>query len=331
MKRLALLAALLLLTAATFPYGRITHLSYDTGPYIGSFHLSEQGITLEGDGVIGEDVGLRYPPDANGNTADSTCVYLEAPHIALRDLVISGPMVNGSWGRAAGLGDGIRFDGASVPQHNRVIWATVLDHVSVLYAGRSCLRIDPGKNPNGSAGYWVSPSLRDCNFYGAMGDGVWVSTVTDADWTRCTSSNNGGWSYYFDGIQTSRFKIAAESSNGGIYLRNGEACVFEACHVEEFAGHSVRPGLVLDNCHGVTVQGCSFASWNTPGTISISLINGTSDCIILPNFHAQTAIAVKVDASCKNNTIYAQSQYNYGNTPTRGLIVASRKRNKVIE
>jgi hypothetical protein len=324
----ALVLVALLCCGATFRPGRITHLNYDAGPYRG-FVLEQQGVTVEGDGVIGEDVGIAYPQDASGTTADSTAVYLRAPHITLRDLVVSFPTLNGPWGQRAGAGDGIRFEGDGIT--DRTIWSTVIDHVSVLYPGRNCLRVDPGLIKGGGHAYWVSPTVRDFVAYGSLTDGVWVQYMTDADWTRCTSTKHAGWGFVFKDIQTSRFKIAAENTHGGILVERGEGCTFDALHVEEFAGDSMRAGLVLDNCHGVTVGGSSFANWGKAGATSIVLRNGTTDCVILPNFHANTAVAVRVDASSHGNTIYAQSQYNYGAPPVRGKLIVDRRKNRVIE
>ena len=107
--------------------------------------------------------------------------------------------------------------------------------------------------------------------------------------------------------------------------------MFEACHVEEFAQDTLLAGLVLDNCHGITVQGSAFSSWGRKGATSIKLINGTTDCMILPNYHAAVSIAVSVDNTCSGNVIYAQPQYNSGKPVTRGKLVVDRSKNRVIE
>jgi hypothetical protein len=320
-------ATSLLLIGASFKPGRLTHLSYDTGPYRG-FVLDQQGVTLEGDGVIGEDVGIAYPVAPDGSTGDSTAVYLRAAHATLRDLVISYPLVNNSWGQQRGGGDGIRFDGETSDGW-RTIWATVLDHVNVLYPGRNCLRIDPGIGAKGH-GYWVSPTVRDCNFYGSLTDGVVVNHMTDASWERVTSTVHKGWGFVMNDVQTSKFKLCAENVNGGFWLTKGEGCQFEALHFEEFSGDSMRPGLLLENCVGVTVSSGSFANWSKPGAISIKLVN-CRDCVVMPCFHAAVQTCVYVDSASRGNTVWAQPQYNFGAPTVRGKIVADRRKNRVIE
>ena len=334
MNRLARCTLALLLVAAAvraepFRAGRPTHMAYNLGPHPGPFVLDQTGVTLVGDGTFGEDVGLTYAEDDSGNTRNSTIVFLRANAIGLRDLVMSSPRVHHSWGQRPGSGDGIRCDGQGV--EGRTISGTILDHVTVLYPGRSCLRIEPGQISGEKHGYWVSPAIRDCNFYGAMGDGVVIQYMTDASWDRVTSTRHKGWGFVIQDTESSRFKVTAESVNGGIYLKNCTACVLEACHVEEFAVDTLLPGLVLDNCHGVTVQGSLFSSWGRAGATSIKLINGTSDCVILPNYHASVAVAVQADTSCSGTTIYAQPQYVGGQPKARGKLVVDRTRNRVIE
>jgi hypothetical protein len=295
--------------------GRRTYLPYDSGPYampdtVG-WRLDQQGAELCGDGVIGEGEGLRYATGASG-TGNSTILRLAAPHLYLHELVLSGPP------GATGSGDGIRFDEPTT------IWGVVLDRVNVLYAGRNCLRLAPAPNPNGSSNYSVSFAVRDCSFYGAGGDGVYVDTATDGDWSRVSSTNHRGRGFVFRNVNSSRFKIAAEHVTGGIYMQDCAGDVLEALHIEEFAGKgaSPAPGLVLDGCKGVKVGASVFEEWTRKGAVSIRLINGCTHCVIEPSFHAGVAIAVEVDSSSHGNTIYAQE-----GAPIR----VDRTRNRVLD
>ena len=295
--------------------GRKTYLPYSSGPYrmadSTGWRLDQRGAELSGDGVIGEDVGLRYGAGASG-TGNSTILRLAAPHLYLHDLVLSGPT------GVTGSGDAIRFDEQST------IWGVVLDRVNALYAGRNCLRLAPQRNADGSPNYSVSFSVRSCSFYGAGGDGVYVEYATDADWSRVTSTTHRGRGFVFRHIQSSRFKLCAEHVTGGIYVQDAAGCVFDALHLEEFAGKGATPapGLVLDGCKGVRVGPSLFSSWGRPGAVSIRLINGCTHCVIEPSYHANIAVAVEVDSTCHDNTIYGQE-----GAPIR----VDRKRNRVLD
>lgn len=315
---------------ATLHEGRSSYLPYASGPYripdSTGWRLDQRGASLRGDGVIGEDHGLTYGRGASSDrTAGSTILRLAAAHITLRDLVLSGPRwvpnpsAPGKYMTEAGDGDAISF------LEPMTISGTVLDHVDALYPGRSCLRVAPAKNPDGSINFWVSPAVRDCNFYGAYhGDGVWVENMTDADWSRVTSTNHGGYGFRFIDCESSRFKLCAEQVTGGVYLKNCTGCVLDALHVEEFAGKgpTPAPGLVLDGCKGVKVSSSLFSSWGRPGAVSIRLINGCTHCLIEPSYHASVAVAVDVDSTCHDNTIYGQE-----GAPIR----VDRKRNRVLD
>jgi hypothetical protein len=296
--------------------GRRTYLPYDSGPYLmpdtAGWRLDQRGAEVCGDGMIGEDVGLRYGTGASG-TGNSTILRLAAPHLYLHDLVLSGPR-----GIATGSGDAIRFDEQST------IWGVVLDRVNVLYAGNNCLRLAPVPNRDGSPNYSVSFTVRSCNFYGAGGDGVYVDYATDADWSRVSSTTHRGRGYVFRHVQSSRFKLAAEHVTGGIYMQDCLGCVLDAPHIEEFTGTgpSLAAGLVLDGCKGVKVGPGLFANWERPGAVSIRLINGSTRCVVEPSYHANIAIAVEVDSSCHGNTIYAQQ-----GAPIR----VDRRRNRVVD
>ena len=296
--------------------GRRTYLSYDAGPYVMpdtlGWRLDRRGAELSGDGRIGEDVGLWFARGTAG-TGNSTILRLGASSLYLHDLVLSGKQ-----GVATGSGDAIRFD------EPVTITNVVLDRVNALYAGRSCLRLVPAPNPDGTPNYCVSFSVRSCTFYGAGGDGVIVDYATDADWSRVSSTNHGGRGFVFRHIQSSRFKLCAEHVTGGIYMQDCVGCVLDALHVEEFAGKgpSPAPGLVLDACRGVKVSPSLFSSWGRPGSVSIRLINGCSGCVIEPSYHAGVAVAVEVDSSSHGNTIYAQE-----GAPIR----VDRKRNRVLD
>jgi hypothetical protein len=295
--------------------GRKTYLPYSSGPYrmadSTGWRLDQRGAELYGDGVIGEDVGLRYGAGASG-TGNSTILRLAAPHLYLHDLVLSGPT------GVTGSGDAIRFDERST------IWGVVLDRVNALYAGRNCLRLAPQPNADGSPNFCVSFSVRSCSFFGAGGDGVLVENATDADWSRVTSQNCGGRGFVFRHIESSRFKLCAEHVTGGIYVQDAQGCVFDALHLEEFAGKgpTPAPGLVLDGCKGVRVGPSLFSSWGRPGAVSIRLINGCTHCVIEPSYHASVAVAVEVDSTCHDNTIYGQE-----GAPIR----VDRKRNRVLD
>jgi hypothetical protein len=296
--------------------GRRTYLPYDSGPYVipdtAGWRLDQRGAELAGDGMVGEDVGLQYGAGASG-TGNSTILRLAADQLYLHDLMLSGPR-----GAATGNGDAIRFDERST------IAGVVMDRVYALYAGRNCLRLAPAPNADGSPNYSVSFTVRSCKFYGAGGDGVYVSDATDADWSRVTSSNHHGWGYVFRRIQSSRFKLTAESVSGGIYMQDCVGCVLDALHLEEFAGQgpSPAPGLVLDGCKSVRVGPSLFSSWGRSGTVSIRLINGCTNCVIEPSYHAHVAVAVEVDSSSHGNTIYGQE-----GAPLR----VDRSRNRVLD
>jgi len=296
--------------------GRRTYLPYDSGPYLmpdtAGWRLDQRGAEVCGDGVIGEDVGLRYGTGASG-TGNSTILWLAAPHLYLHDLVLSGPR-----GIATGSGDAIRFEEPST------IWGVVLDRVNALYAGNNCLRLTPAPNPDGSPNYSVSFTVRSCNFYGAGGDGVYVDYATDADWSRVSSTTHRGRGYVFRHVYSSRFKLAAEHVTGGIYMQDCAGCVLDALHIEEFAGPgpSLAAGLVLDGCKGVRVGPGHFANFARPGAVSIRLINGCTRCVVEPSNHANIGIAVEVDSSSHGNTIYAQE-----GAPIR----VDRSRNRILD
>jgi hypothetical protein len=151
-----------------------------------------------------------------------------------------------------------------------------------------------------------------------------VDYATDADWSRVSSTQHGGRGFVFRHVQSSRFKLGVEHVTGGIYMQDCWGCVLDASHVEEFAGTGpdLAPGLVLDQCKGVKVSPGLFANWERKGAVSIRLINGCTNCVIEPSYHANIAVAVEVDSSSHGNTIYAQE-----GAPIR----VDRKRNRVLD
>jgi len=133
-----------------------------------------------GQGMYGEDVGLRYwadpaVPELRG-TGDSTILRVIAPSVTLRDLCLSN-----NRGFVTGSGVGILHDAPGT------LWGLKAERVNVLYPGRNCLRLAPAPGE-----YNVSPSFRDCNFYGAGSDGVYLDTVTFATFDHVSSSVHAG-------------------------------------------------------------------------------------------------------------------------------------------
>jgi len=260
---------------------------------------------VEGASQYGEDAGLRYWVDAEG-TGDSTILRVAAPNVTLRDLCLSN-----NRGFVTGSGVGILHDAAGT------LWGLNAQRVSVLYPGKNCLRLVPAPGQ-----YNVSPTFRDCAFYGAGEDGVVLDTVTDAVFDHVSSTVHNGRGWVLKDCAGARLNVSAEAVNGGILLQNCVACEIKVW-AEVFAP---EPAIILDNCRACVVRSSVIEDWSGKNPVGILLRSGTTRCVIEPCFQAGVSLSVD-DGGCRGNVIHRQTRPSWHDPiPWR----VNERRNEVI-
>jgi len=273
---------------------------------ITGWRIEEPGVILEGDGPLEGNGLLRLGclGDDPRQTGGSDGIVVAAHTLTLRDLCISNGL-----GPASGTGCGI------VHRDPVTLWGLVISRVGVLYCGWNGLRLAPSQPARGSS-YHVGPSIRDSSFYGCSGpEGVFCYYTNFATFDHVTSTRHPsaeaptGRGFTLVDCGTPYLRVVAENVRGGILLKNVIGGVIECAHIEQFAGAMdapPEPGVILDNCRGVTVRGGVFEDWSARNPTGILLRNGTTACTIGPNFHAGVALTVD-DGGCRGNTIHRQT------------------------
>jgi hypothetical protein len=208
-----------------------------------------------------------------------------------------------------GTGDAIRYD------QKAIITELILERVKIAYAGRHGINLAPDS-------FVVSATLRNVGVQRCGGDGLRARGVTVLGLYSSGFAGNGGAGVRLTACGTGTWVGSWAESNGGLLTNvyyDGQV-VLENCHgfaftggdVEDFVRETVRNGIVLNACSGVTLGGLSFGNplggTAAAGSRSVILLNGTRGCAIQPCAHNNVDIAVEVhpDKTSTGNVIFPQ-------------------------
>jgi hypothetical protein len=208
-----------------------------------------------------------------------------------------------------GTGDAIRYDGKAI------VTELTLERVKIAYAGRHGIHLWPDS-------FVVSATLRNVSVLRCGGDGLRARAVTGLGLYSSGFDGNGGAGVRLTGCGTGTWVGSWAESNcgaltnsfydGQVVLENCHGFAFTGGDIEDFVRATVRNGIVLNACSGVTLGGLSFnnpkGGVDAAGSRSVILLNGTRGCAIQPSSHSNVDIAVEVhpDGTTTGNVIFPQ-------------------------
>jgi hypothetical protein len=270
-------------------------------------------IEISGSGTVTgyETSGTRLRfHDAGGarRHANSTIFRLGplARGVYIHDLVLTS-----GYGPAPGpgTGDAIRYE------EKAIITELTLERVKIAYAGRDGIHLAPDS-------FVVSATLLNVGVQRCGGDGLMARGVTalgiyssgfssnDGAGVRLTACGSGTWVGSWAASNCSA--LTNPYYDGQVVLENCHGFALMGGGIEDFVRKTVRNGIVLNACSGVTLGGLSFGNpaggTAAAGSRSVILLNGTRGCAIQPSSHNYVDIAIEVhkDGTSTGNVIFTQ-------------------------
>jgi hypothetical protein len=208
-----------------------------------------------------------------------------------------------------GTGDAIRYE------EKAILTELTLERVKIAYAGRHGIHLAPDS-------FLVSATLRNVGVQRCRGDGLRARGVTVLGIYSSGFAGNGGAGVRLTACGTGTWVGSWAESNcsaltnpyydGQVVLENCHGFALTGGDVEDFVRETVRNGIVLNACSGVTLGGLSFGNSRGGATVagsrSVILLNGTRGCAIQPSSHNNVDIAVEVhqDGTSTGNVIFPQ-------------------------